>query len=87
MLCWVCCSTEPNAIKSLAGVRFSDCEYPSPKYDASATALGGAFDISVKIFLNLTGKLVARKVTLFSCNFFLCSVFFTLIYQCTITVS
>lgn len=68
MLCWVCCNTEPNAIKSLAGVRFSDCEYPSPKYDASATALGGAFEISVKMFLNLTGNQVARKVTLFFCN-------------------
>lgn len=69
MLCWVCCNTEPNAIKSLAGVRLRDCEYPSPKYDASATALGGALDISVKIVLNFTEKLVARKSP-FSCNSF-----------------
>lgn len=61
MLCWVCCSTEPNAIKSLAGVRFSDCGYPSPKYDASATALGGALDISVKMVLDFTLKRVARR--------------------------
>lgn len=54
MLCGVCCKTEPNAIKSLTGVRFSVDEYPSPKYDASATALGGAFEISVKIFTSFS---------------------------------
>lgn len=61
MLCWLCCSTEPNAIKSLAGVRFSDCGYPSPKYDASATALGGALAISVKIVLDFIINQVARR--------------------------
>lgn len=50
MLCCVCCNTEPKAIRSLDSVRFSDCEYPSPKYDASATAFGRTFDISVKMF-------------------------------------
>lgn len=64
MLCWVCCSTAPKAIKSLAGVRIGECWYPSPKYDASATALGGALDISVKIVLNFNWKLAARKSTL-----------------------
>lgn len=49
MLCCVCCSTDPNAIKSLAGVARPIDEYPSPRKDASATALRGAFDISVKI--------------------------------------
>lgn len=43
--------TEPNAIKSLAGVaRPRAAEYPpSPRKDASATARRGAFLISVKI--------------------------------------
>lgn len=68
MLCWVCCSTEPNAIKSFAGVRFSNGGYPSPKYDASATALGGALDISVKIVLDFTQNQL-QEGTLFSCNF------------------
>lgn len=74
MLCWVCCSTAPKAIKSLAGVRFGECWYPSPKYDASATALGGALDISVKIVLNFNWKLAARKSTLATLSFLpLCS--------------
>ena len=69
MLCWVCCNTEPNAIKSLAGVRFtSDCGYPSPKYDASATALGGALDISVKIFLSFYQRMSRKRKFTFSCN-------------------
>lgn len=77
MLCWLCCNTEPKAIKSLAGVRLSDCGYPSPKYDASATALGGAFDISVKIVLDLTWKCVARRVNLFSCNYYFSSLLYS----------
>lgn len=50
MLCWLCCNTVPKAIRSFDDARFSDWEYPSPKYDASATAFGGTFEISVKIF-------------------------------------
>lgn len=51
MLCCVCCSTEPKAIKSLAGVARPREEYPSPKYDASATALRGTLETSVKILI------------------------------------
>lgn len=51
MLCCVCCNTEPKAIKSLAGVARPREEYPSPKYDASATALRGTLEPSVKILI------------------------------------
>lgn len=47
MLCWVCCSTDPKAIRSLAGGPRA-AENPSPR-NARAKALLGVFEPSVKI--------------------------------------
>jgi len=53
-LCWLVCRTAPNAIRwSLGGgARLPRAANPSPRNDASATALRGAFEASVRILLS-----------------------------------
>lgn len=58
ILCWFVCRTAPNAIRSLTGgARLPRAAKPSPRNDASATALRGALDASVRILLSNISKL------------------------------
>lgn len=57
------CRTAPNAIRSLTGgARLPRAAKPSPRNDASATALRGALDASVRILLSNISKLGGEMI-------------------------
>lgn len=59
------CRTAPNAIRSLTGgARLPRAAKPSPRNDASATALRGALDASVRILLSIISNVGGDRIVM-----------------------